>query len=138
MKTGHHAAAEAHPQMREDISPERPQPVILSLPGESKGLIPKTAQYPVTEACDDDPNRRMMPGPVSERPHGVHRAAVRATPASQENVAVAVIEVTHHKTMTPNPGTSAARAQTRSRPEKRILPPKPENLLDTHHDKKRQ
>jgi hypothetical protein len=40
--------------------------------------------------------------------------------------------------MAPNPGTAAAGAQTRPRPQKRIFSPKPENLLDTHHEKKRQ
>ena len=138
MKTGHHTAAEAHPQMRRDVPLERPQPMILPLPGKPKGFIPKAAKHPVAEAFQDDPNRRMMPGPVPERPHGVHGAAVRATPASQFHEAVAVIKVAHHKTMTPNPGTAATGAQTRPRPQKRILPPEPENLLDTHHEKKRQ
>ena len=124
--------------MREDISSERPQPEILPLPGESKRLIPKTAQYPVTEACEDDPNRRMMPGPISKRPHGVYCAAVRTTPSSQFHEAVTAIKIAHHKTMAPNPGTAATLAQTRLRSQKRILPPEPVNLLDTHHEKKRQ
>jgi len=138
VKTGYQTTAEAHPQMRGDVFLERPQPVILPPPGEPKGLIPKAVQYPVAEACEDDPNLCMMPGPVPERPHGVHRAAVRAAPASEFYETIALIEVARHETMAPNPGTAAALVQTRPRPEKRILPPKPENFLDTHHDKKRQ
>ena len=124
--------------MRRNVLPERPQPVILPLPGESKGLIPKTAQDPVAKAFQDDPDRRVMPGPVAERQHSVHTAAVRATPSPEFYVAVAFIKVALHKTMTPNPGTAATDAQTRPRPQKRTLPPKSENILDTHHEKKRQ
>ena len=112
MKSGDYTAAKAHSQISRDVPLERPQPVILPLPGEPEGLIPKAAQYPVAEAFQDDPDRRMMPGPVPERPHGVHRAAVRTAPSPKFYVAVAVIEVTRHKTMTPNPGTAAALAQT--------------------------
>jgi hypothetical protein len=125
MKTGDQTAREVHPKKSQDVPPERPQPVILPLPGKPEGLIPKAALYPVTEAFQNNPDRRMMPGPVAERPHDVYAAAIRATPSSKFDRAVAVIEVTHHKTMAPNPGTAATDAQTRPRPEKRILPPKP-------------
>ena len=97
--------------MCRDVPLERSKPVALPLPGEPKGLIPTAAQYPVAEAFQDDPNRRMMPGPVPERPHGVHGAAVRATPASQLYETVTIVEVANHKTMTPDPGTAAAGAQ---------------------------
>ena len=138
VKPVHHPAAKAHPQMRDEVPLKRLQPVTLPLSGKPEGLIPTTAPYPVAEAFQNDPDRRMMPGPVPERPHGVHRSAVRATPAAKFHRAVAYIVIPLHKPMAPNPGTSTAGAQTRPWPEKRILPPKPQNLLDTHHEKKRQ
>ena len=138
MKSGNHTASKAHSQMRRNVPLERPQPVILSLPGEPRGLIPKAAQDPVAEAFQDNANRRMMPGPVPERPHGVHGPTVRATPAPKFHEAVAAVEVSLHKPMAPNTSAAAAFAQTRPRTEKRIVPPESENLLDTHHEKKRQ
>src|SRR5271169_5914925 len=93
---------------------------------------------PISEAEGDGLNRRVMSRPIVRVLNRVHAAAVWTPPPSKPQRLGITIKIAKHEPMPPNPGTSASLTQTPLRPRKRITLSQPENLLDTHHEKKRQ
>jgi len=131
-------AAHVHAQPCFDITPERTHPMTLPLPGKPQGLVPEAMRDPMRQARYDRLNRRMMSRPIVRVLNRVHAPAVRTPPPSKPQRRGIAIQIAEHETMTPNPGTSAPLVQTPHWPRKHIAFPQPENLLDTHHIKKRQ
>src|SRR3990172_1800299 len=129
-------AHSVHAQPYLDVSQERAHPMTLPLPGKLQRLVPETMRDPMRQARDDRLNRRMMSRPIVRVPNRVHTPAVRTPPSPKPQRAGIAIKIPKHKPMSPDPGTSAPLAQTPLRSWKPIILPQPENLLDTHHEKK--
>ena len=138
MKTRHQTIAETHPEPHLDIIFERTQPMTLPLPRKPQRLVPEAMHDPIRETSGDGLNRRVMPLPIVRVLNRLHAAAVRTPPSSKPHGLGITIKIAKHEPMPPNPGAATPLAQTSLRPRKRITLPQPENLLDTHHEKKRQ
>lgn len=137
VKAVHNIAFEAQAKIGSYVLLKRSKPVSLSLPGVC-AFPPYAVPHPMAHPLDYDPYRHMMPGPVSEGPYCIYATTIGADVPLQTNGAAVSVKIRIDKSVAPYPPALTVVTLADNWSRKREITPLQKNILDAHHEKKRQ